>query len=197
MPFWYRRDLAYQPPDHFAERRRIIQPLHLRRLHGCSGWHGHGSFPGWASFAVAMVMLQNTGSYQGFTAMTVGGACCNLGIAFAILAAKKKFTVDERAGISSLIAGWLVCITEMEIPYALRDPKTVFPAVFAGSFVGGGLVFTLGLEVPALHGGMIVAPLVNKPLLYVATILATAITTALVLIVLKPNLPPEESGIEA
>jgi PTS system fructose-specific IIC component len=158
---------------------------------------GMGSFPGWAAFAVAMVILQNTGSYQGFTAMTVGGACCNLGIAFAILAAKKKFTVDERAGITSLIAGWLVCITEMQIPYALSDPKRVFPALLAGSFVGGGLVYTLNLEVPALHGGMIVAPLVNNPTLYALTILATAVTTALVLIVLKPNLPQEESGIEA
>lgn len=157
---------------------------------------GMGSFPGWAAFAVAMVMLEQNGTYQGFTAMTVGGACCNLGIAFAILLAKKKFTVDERAGITSLIAGWLVCITEMQIPYALRDPKRVLPALLAGSFIGGGLVFTFGLEVPALHGGMIVSPLANNFGLYALTVLITAAVTAAVLIVLKPNLSKEEAGVE-
>ena len=156
---------------------------------------GMGSFPGWASFAVAMVVLETTGSYQGFTAMTMGGACCNLGLVFAILAAKKKWTVDERAGISSLIAGWLVCITEMQIPYVIKDPKRLFPAVAAGAFVGGGLVYAFDVEVPSMHGGMLVAPLASNLPLYVVCVLATAIITALVAIVLKPDLPPEESGI--
>jgi PTS system fructose-specific IIC component len=156
---------------------------------------GMGSFPGWASFAVAMVILQTSGSYQGFTAMTMGGACCNLGLVFAILAAKKKWTMDERANITSLVAGWLVCITEMQIPYVMKDPKRLFPAVALGSFVGGGLIYALDVEVPSMHGGMLVAPLATNLPLYIVCVLATAITTALVAIILKPNLPPEESGI--
>lgn len=153
---------------------------------------GMGSAPGWASFAVAMVILEESGSYIGFTAMTTGGACCNLGIAFAILLAKKKFTPDERAGIPSLLAGWLVCVTEMEIPYALNDPKRVFPAVALGGFVGGGLVMQLGVEVPAIHGGMIVAVLANNLPLYILCILATALITMGYLILTKPNLPVAE-----
>lgn len=156
---------------------------------------GMGSFPGWAVFAVATIVLESTGSFQIFTAMTAGGACCNLGIAIATLVAPKKFTPDERTGIVSLLTGWLCCITEMEIPYALRDPKSVFPAVGIGGFVGGGLVFVLGVEVPAMHGGMIVAPLANNLPLWAVCVAATALTTCLVLLILKRNLPPEESGI--
>jgi PTS system fructose-specific IIC component len=157
---------------------------------------GMGSIPGRVCFAVAMMIVDQTGSYMPFTAMTCGGSCVCLGIAIAMLVAKNKFTVQERAGIVGLIVGWLCIITEMCIPYALKDPKRVFPAMFLGGFIGGGLVYVLNVEVPVMHGGMFVAPLANNFGLWAVCILATAIVTAAALIILKPNLPLEETTVD-
>lgn len=152
---------------------------------------GMGSVPGRICFAVALIIMDETGSYMPLTAMNAANGCM-LGMAGAILLAKKKFTEEDRMGVASLIAGFICCVTEMQIPYALKDPKRTFPALFIGAFVGGGLVYTFNLEIPVMHGGMLVAVLANNIPLFVLTILITALVTGGIWVLLKPNLPEEK-----
>lgn len=153
---------------------------------------GMGTPPGWAAFMVCQTLLDQTGSYQPFTALMLGGISGCLGIALAALAAPKKFTEEERAGIPSLIAGWICLVTEMQIPYVLRDPKRLYPSLFIGGFIGGGLIYLLDVEVPAVHGGMLVAVLANSIPKYLLCIFIAALIVAVLLCVLKKNVEPEE-----
>ena len=138
----------------------------------------------------------SVGNWRPFTSMLLASMASLWGIAFAIVIAKQKFTKSERDSLPGLITGGLFLITEFCIPYAVRDPKRVFPACFLGGFVGGGLSMLLGVEIPAAHGGMVVVPLANKPFVALLCLVAQALVTCAYLLITKKNLPPEESGIE-
>lgn len=115
-----------------------------------------------------------------------------IGIFLSTLIAKKKYTPEEREnGVAVGIMGCLG-ITEGSIPYALKDPKAVYPATIIGNIVGA-LVGTIGLVTcPVPHGGFIVLPVVGHRLWFVAAILAGSIVTAFLLKILKKPLPEEK-----
>ena len=82
----------------------------------------------------------------------------------------------------------LIGITEGAIPFAVKDIKHVLPAIMGGSAVGAGLAMMHAIECYVPHGGMIVVAATNKPLLYTLDMAIGVVVTALLLMLLKPNL---------
>lgn len=170
---------------------REMSPLIYGGLLGGVLAAGMGSPIAYAGVTLGIIEM-NAGNWQPFTCIIIGGTASCLGIAIAALVAKDKFTPEERTGVIGLLTGFACLVTEMCLPYALRDPKRVFPACFLGGFVGGALVMALNVVIPAMHGGMFVVPLANNILGAIIAILGQAATTAIILIITKPKLQPEE-----
>ncbi|MBE7901664.1 PTS fructose transporter subunit IIABC, partial [Paenibacillus polymyxa] len=86
----------------------------------------------------------------------------------------KAYNRDERsAGYVNALLG-STHITEGAIPFAAKNPLMNIPAFMVGSAIAAVLTYMSRIQVPAPHGGFIVLPLVNKPVLWVAWILVGA-----------------------
>ncbi len=120
-----------------------------------------------------------------------------IGIFLSTLIAKNKYTPDEREnGVAVGIMGCLG-ITEGAIPYALKDPKAVYPATIIGNVVGA-IIGTIGsVTCPVPHGGFIVLPVVGNKIWFVVAILAGSVVTALMLKILKKPIPEEKTAEKA
>lgn len=93
----------------------------------------------------------------------------------------KAFDADERAaGIVNYVLG-STHITEGAIPFAAKDPLRVIPIMMLSSAIAAVLTFLSHIQVPAPHGGFLVLPLVNKPLLWVGCIFIGALVGAILL----------------
>ena len=142
------------------------------------------------AFASAMIMAGNA-KIMG----AVGAAICTppLGMALATFLAPKKYSADERqAGLSAGLMG-LIGITEGAIPFAAIDPLRVIPSIMAGSAVAGVIGMLAGTADHAPHGGLIVLPVVDNRIMYVASVLAGITVTALLVNFLKKPVAQEES----
>jgi len=93
----------------------------------------------------------------------------------------KAFSEDDRAaGLVNYVLG-ATHITEGAIPFAAKDPLRVIPIMMLSSAIAAVLTFLSHIQVPAPHGGFLVLPLVNKPLLWVGCIFIGAIIGAILL----------------
>ncbi|WP_392563362.1 PTS fructose transporter subunit IIBC [Orbus wheelerorum] len=93
----------------------------------------------------------------------------------------KAFSEDERAaGLVNYVLG-ATHITEGAIPFAAKDPLRVIPIMMLSSAIAAVLTFLSHIQVPAPHGGFLVLPLVNKPLLWVGCIFVGAVLGAVLL----------------
>lgn len=122
---------------------------------------------------------------------SVMGACaaaiCTppLGLAFATLMARKRWTDEQReSGLAALGMG-MIGITEGAIPFAAADPIRVIPSIIFGSMVAATIAMLGGVGDHAPHGGPIVLPVVDHRLMYVVAILAGTLVTALSINTLK------------
>jgi PTS system, fructose-specific, IIB component/PTS system, fructose subfamily, IIC component len=107
----------------------------------------------------------------------VSAACIAppLATGFAVLFAKKAYTTEERnAGYVNFLLG-STHITEGAIPFAAKKPLTVIPFLMIGSSIAAILTYYMKIQVPAPHGGFIILPIVNHPLLWVLDIVAGAL----------------------
>lgn len=83
-------------------------------------------------------------------------------------------------------------ITEGAIPYAVSDPLRVIPAIVAGSGLAGALSMAFGCASRAPHGGIFVMFIPNVIVnlaAYLLAIAAGSLLTALILGLLKKELP--------
>lgn len=120
-----------------------------------------------------------------------------LGMAIsALLLTPKKYTQSEREDAKVALAMSACQVTEGALPFAFNDPLRVIPAVTIGSGIAHGLVLSLGVEVPVLHGGIFSIPLCNNPLLFVLCWFTGAMVTALIVSILKPKSPTIVQDIE-
>ena len=104
-----------------------------------------------------------------------------LAIAFATTFFKSKFTEAERkSGLTNYIMG-ASFITEGAIPFAAADPVRVIVSCVVGSSIAGALSMLFQITLPAPHGGLFVIALVNKPVLYIFSILIGAVVSALMM----------------
>jgi fructose-specific phosphotransferase system IIC component len=103
----------------------------------------------------------------------------------ATLLQKRLWTTEEReAGLAGIAMG-LIGITEGAIPFAATDPIRVIPSIMAGSAVAA-VIATLGnVGDHAPHGGPIVLPVIDHRLVYVLSIMAGTIVTAILINLLK------------
>lgn len=119
----------------------------------------------------------------------VGVAICvpPIGLGLATLLSPKKFTSEERdSGLAALLMG-CVGITEGAIPFATADPVKVIPSIMAGSIVGNIMAFLLGCLNHAPWGGLIVLPIVEHRLAYLASVLCGALVVAILLRIVKKD----------
>src|SRR5690606_381926 len=111
------------------------------------------------AFALAAASANN---WAPMAANFVASMSPPMGLAIAMLLAKRKFTDLERNGIGGCFVGGCAMITEFAIPYAASDPLRVIPSLMVGSAVGAALSYIAGLTLQAPHGGMFVMFLANK-----------------------------------
>lgn len=114
-----------------------------------------------------------------------------IGIFLSTLIAKRKYTEEERDNAKAVGIMGCLGITEGAIPYAIKDPKVIFPATIIGNIVGALIGAFGNVTCPVPHGGFIVLPVVGEQLWFVVAILAGAIVTALMIMVLKKDIKEE------
>ena len=138
--------------------------------------------------------LTDADNWVPLAAVMVGGMTPPLGVAFAMLLAKNKFTDLEHEGLAGCFVGAASFITEFAIPYAAADPIRVIPSLMVGSAVGAAMSMLTGVSLRAPHGGLFVIPLADKPLVWLLSIIVGGLATAGMLILLKPTVSSEEGG---
>lgn len=114
-----------------------------------------------------------------------------IGIFLSTIIAKKKYTLEERENAAAVGIMGCLGITEGAIPFALKDPKAVYPATIIGNIVGA-VVGAIGkVTCPVPHGGFIVLPVIGNKLWFIIAIIVGSLVTALLLSILKKPLPEE------
>ncbi|ETA75022.1 fructose-specific PTS transporter subunit EIIC [Ligilactobacillus equi] len=113
----------------------------------------------------------------------VSAACIAppLATTVAVLLKPKAYSKSERsAGYVNALLG-STHITEGAIPFAAKNPIKNIPAFMVGSAIAAALSYVGKVQVPAPHGGFIILPLVNHPLMWVIYILIGAIASGILL----------------
>ncbi|MGE6538070.1 PTS fructose transporter subunit IIABC [Bacillus luti] len=137
------------------------------------------------TFGIAAISAGNFGVHS---AVMAGGMVPPLAIAFATTFFKSKFTEAERkSGLTNYIMG-ASFITEGAIPFAAADPVRVIVSCVVGSSIAGALSMLFQITLPAPHGGLFVIALVNKPLLYIVSILIGTVVSALMMGIWKKKI---------
>jgi PTS system fructose-specific IIC component len=137
------------------------------------------------AFSTGLIATQ---VYQPMAAAMAAGMTPPLGLALAAFLFKNRFTADEREAAKATAVLGISFITEGAIPFAARDPIRVIPSLMLGSAVAGALVMVFGNELKVPHGGIFVLPIphaVTHVGLYVFSLLAGTLVTAIALYVLK------------
>ena len=143
---------------------------------------------------VATLFAQTQVNTQPWLMGGVGIAICvpPLGMALATLLSPRRYKKEEReAGKAAAIMG-MIGISEGAIPFAAADPVRVIPAIVAGGIVGNVTGFMMHSINHAPWGGWIVLPVVEGKMGYILGTILGALTTALVVNLLKKPVTDEE-----
>ena len=170
--------------------------LILGIVQGCMAAFDMGGPCNKVAYAFAIAAM-DAGNFLPMGAVFVTSITPPLGLAFAALVAKKKFTKSERASIPGLFAGAVGMITEFAIPFAAADPLRVIPSLMAGSAVGGAMSYMMGLTIQAPHGGLFVMFAMNSAITFLICVIVGAAVTAALLVLLKKNVVEDEVEAEA
>ena len=132
-----------------------------------------------------MLICVAQGVYTVVAIAAVGICVPPLGLGLATLVGRKNFSSEEReAGKAALVMG-CVGVTEGAIPFAAADPLRVIPSIMLGSACGAATAALFGAQCYAGWGGLIVLPVVEGKLGYVAAVAVGAVVTAICVNVLK------------
>lgn len=143
---------------------------------------------------VATLFAQTQVNTQPWLMGGVGIAICvpPLGMALATLLSPRRYKKEEReAGKAAAIMG-MIGISEGAIPFAAADPVRVIPAIVAGGIVGNITGFMMHSINHAPWGGWIVLPVVEGKMGYILGTVLGALTTALIVNLLKKPVIDEE-----
>ncbi|MGY6038812.1 PTS fructose transporter subunit EIIC [Aeromonas sp. AE23HZ002T15] len=143
---------------------------------------------------VATLFAQTQVNTQPWLMGGVGIAICvpPLGMALATLLSPKRYKKEEReAGKAAAIMG-MIGISEGAIPFAAADPVRVIPAIVAGGIVGNITGFMMHSINHAPWGGWIVLPVVEGKMGYILGTVLGALTTALIVNLLKKPVTEED-----
>ncbi|PRP54226.1 PTS mannose transporter subunit IIABC [Bacillus halotolerans] len=139
-------------------------------------------------FGSAMI---GEGNYEIMGPIAVAICIPPIGLGIATFFGKRKFQESEREmGKASFTMG-LFGITEGAIPFAAQDPLRVIPGIMAGSMIGSVIAMIGNVGDRVAHGGPIVAVLgaVDHVLMFFIAVIAGSLTTALLVNVLKKDIP--------
>lgn len=129
------------------------------------------------------------------TAKIIGGMTPAIGVGLSAIIAPKKFTRQQKDAAYTCIPMGLCFITEGVLPFVAEDPLRVIPSCMVGSAIASGLAMAWGVNTPASHGGILVAPLSNNLGMWiVACVIGSAITAVLYAFLKK--MPSEEDNKE-
>lgn len=148
-----------------------------------------------AAYAFALAAA-DAGNWGPMAANFIASMAPPLGIALAIVIARKRFTKSEQGSLGGLFVGGAGMITEFAIPFAAARPHRVIPALMAGSAVGAALSHLAGITLQAPHGGLFVIGLCNKPLLFIGILLLSSLITAVLFLALRPKNVLEDEDLE-
>jgi PTS system fructose-specific IIC component len=140
------------------------------------------------AFAVAGLgagSATNQAPWQIMATVMAAGMVPPLAMALATVLDKKVFSLAERENGK---AAWLLgasFISEGAIPFAAADPLRVIPASMVGGAVTGALTMAFGVTSQAPHGGIFVFFAIGNVLMFIVSILAGTVVTALIVVALK------------
>jgi len=125
-----------------------------------------------------MLICVAQGVYTVVAIAAVGICVPPLGMGLATLIGRKNFSAEEReTGKAALVMG-CVGVTEGAIPFAAADPLRVIPSIMIGSVCGAVTAALVGAQCYAGWGGLIVLPVVEGKLGYIAAVAVGAVVTA-------------------
>ena len=130
------------------------------------------------------------------TAKIIGGMTPAIGVGIAALIAPKKFTPEQKNTAITAIPMGFCFITEGVLPFAADDPIRFIPSSMIGSAVASGLALTWGINTPAAHGGILVAPLSNNLPMWIVALAIGSVITGVLYAVLKKTPSEEETAEE-
>ncbi|RAM37973.1 PTS fructose transporter subunit IIABC [Arthrobacter globiformis] len=140
------------------------------------------------AFAVAGLSAgsaTNQAPWQIMATVMAAGMVPPLAMALATVLDKKVFSLAERENGK---AAWLLgasFISEGAIPFAAADPLRVIPASMVGGAVTGALTMAFGVTSQAPHGGIFVFFAIGNVLMFIVSILAGTVITAVIVVALK------------
>lgn len=140
------------------------------------------------SFAVAGLgagAVANQAPWQIMATVMAAGMVPPLAMALATVLDKKRFSLAERENGK---AAWLLgasFISEGAIPFAAADPLRVIPASMVGGALTGALCMAAGVTSQAPHGGIFVFFAIGNLPMFVISILAGTVVSALIVVALK------------
>ncbi|WPM05708.1 fructose-specific PTS transporter subunit EIIC [Borreliella sinica] len=134
------------------------------------------------AFGIAMITAKN---YIPHASIMAGGMVPPIGIALATSLFKNRFSKEEKESGKVCYFLGACFITEGVIPFAATDPLRVIPACILGSSIGGFISALFKVEVIAPHGGIFILPIVVNPLMWIISILAGSIITAVLIGIFK------------
>jgi len=135
-------------------------------------------------FGVALVADGITGP---MAAVMIAGMTPPLGMALSNLAFPNKYPDEMRENAIAAIPMGLSFITEGAIPYAAADPLRVIPSLMVGSATAAATAMSLGVGMPAPHGGIFVVVLAENVLGFLGAIALGTVVTAAMVTLLKPD----------
>ena len=137
-------------------------------------------------------VFMDQGDMEAAAVACIASCVGNLGTALSVFLFPKKFDDMDRTNAYGCLAGWLVEITEFEIPFLMSDFKTFAPAYILSGFAAGVAVSFLHLEMPSDWGGMFTMLLSNNILNMIIVTLIEAAVVVLCVAFLRKDLPKEE-----
>lgn len=143
-----------------------------------------------SAFCDAMI---TQGIFSPKAASMVSGMTPPIGVAIAVLIARKRFTKAEHEAAKTALPLGLCFITEGVFPFLASDPIRIIVACTLGSAVSGGLAVVFGCLCPIPAGGVFAIPFITEPFMFILALLIGVAVTAGTLILIKPKLAADES----
>ena len=139
-------------------------------------------------------VLVADGIFGPMAAVMIAGMTPPLGLALSYFIAPHKYPAQMRESAVAAVPMGLSFITEGAIPFAAADPLRVIPSIMVGSATAGAAAMTLGVTMPAPHGGIFVVILSSTILGFLACIALGAAVTAVMVTLLKSDHPEAETA---
>lgn len=137
-----------------------------------------------AAFIFATAAIAS-GEYTAMAAVMSAGMAIPLSIALSAAVFKMKFSKKEAELAKANLLFGVLNITEGAIPIAAKNPTRVIPACAIGAAVSGALSAGFGCTLIAPYGGILVIPLIGRPVLFMISVFTGTVLGAVMIGIMK------------